>query len=855
MEMVGLIPNWLVAGQLATVDETYSFNLNPLRLPFKANARATVKLSNGQLPEGLSWTVQGSNVVVTGESINISEPLDAAWTYRITNPNGMVADRTFNITVNPLAETPSWAGQLTQLGYIGSGYTAQFTVAATVGGRTLPTYSLVSPVPSGLSIDRHRGIISYTAPQTARDAATSFTVRATLRGASSDLDCKIMVLTVPHVPVWINPISTLRVAQGSYLEGYLVAFDPQGAKISYSIFAADADFPFKIDADGLLYGKAPAVKANQSWTVTLRADSINGGEYNIITVTVTRINEDGVLTWRVPDTELLDVTDGRRAVYDVGAHSTRTVTVRHGITGGQCPPGLILDKIQGCLVGYVDYHATDKDYWFTITATDDVDIITRVMHMQVTATFGYQFGEIIMPLWGDVKQRWQSNNGFVMGDPGMQVNVSVQSNQYSVPGISIIRGLDSTSADVSSIVDSVSPALQQMRLSIGPVGNVVVDSHSNQLIYRRVIDPQAGAADTAQHPNGQPATINPPSLHALRDAFASACGFANAGLGSRASAVATVDAERGVISAVSVISTGNGYVYSPEPVVFGSGVGAKLRVSTRVLAVDVRDPGQGWVVGERVVLDLGSNQRPAQAEVTAIDELTGRLLRMKVTDGGSYIQAPVGKIFIANAAGGLAGVVLDLGIDQVQVIDGGIGYDQATTTIVFAGSEQLEPWQSQWEPLLPMSLVTPEFVDTVLKNSRGAASSILDGAIWQVGDLIYSVQGLYWQGTTAVDSDMTSWDGGTTRLQETIEPRETLIDQSYGTFDLANTTLDHGPNIRPDVRANWGRTLIDDGTTAFDFYATIFDVPAAPTESSTVIKRWIRLSKPQLSGFNITDTR
>ena len=143
----------------------------------------------------------------------------------------------------------------------------------------------------------------------------------------------------------------------------------------------------------------------------------------------------------------------------------------------------------------------------------------------------------------------------------------------------------------------------------------------------------------------------------------------------------------------------------------------------------------------------------------------------------------------------------------------------------------------------------------MLKNSRGAASSILDGAIWQVGDLIYSVQGLYWQGTTAVDSDMTSWDGGTTRLQETIEPRETLIDQSYGTFDLANTTLDHGPNIRPDVRANWGRTLIDDGTTAFDFYATIFDVPAAPTESSTVIKRWIRLSKPQLSGFNITDTR
>jgi hypothetical protein len=396
--------------------------------------------------------------------------------------------------------------------------------------------------------------------------------------------------------------------------------------------------------------------------------------------------------------------------------------------------------------------------------------------------------------------------------------------------------------------------LQELRLSIGPVGNVVVDSHSNQLVYRRVIDPQEGAADIAQHPNSEPSVINPPSLAGLRDAFAASCGFANTGLGSGASAVASIDAEQGVVSAVTVISTGSRYIYHPKPVVVGSGVGARVSTTTKVLAVDVKDAGYSWVLGEEISLDLGSNLRPAIAVVTAVDTHDG-LLRMHMIDNGSYLQAPVGKIFIANAAGGLAGVVLNLGVDQVYVVDGGIGYDQATTTIVFDGSEQLETWQSQWEPLLPMSLVTPDFVDVVLRNSRGAAAGILDGVVWQVGDLIYSVQGLYWQGTTVVDSDLTSWDGGTTRLQETLEPRETLIDQSYGTFDLSNTTLDHGPNIRPDARANWGRTLIDDGTTAFDFYATIFDAAAAPTESSTVIKRRIMLSKPQLSGFNITDVR
>jgi hypothetical protein len=300
-----------------------------------------------------------------------------------------------------------------------------------------------------------------------------------------------------------------------------------------------------------------------------------------------------------------------------------------------------------------------------------------------------------------------------------------------------------------------------------------------------------------------------------------------------------------------VLNSGRGYFYHPAAFAQGDGSGAQLETMMRVLDVSIKDSTTGWAMGEHILLDIGRNDRPAEIVVTGVGQ-NGELTSVTVFDGGAYQQVPFGKIYITSAAGGLAGVLLDLGIDQIQVISGGVGYDRNTTTISFAGSEQLEPWQSQWAPQIPMSLVTPGYVDEVLRNSR-LITHLLDGEIWQVGDLLYSVEGLYWQGTTRTDIDLVSWDGNTTRWEEVLEPRQTLLDQGNETFDLNNISLDSGPIIRPDARANWGSTLIDDGTTAFDFYATIFDSAAAPTESLTTVKRLIRLQMPQLSGNNVTD--
>lgn len=843
------VPVWLAPSDLGRFDEDHSFNITPIVLDFSADNDSKVTLMNGDLPQGLSWTRQYQSIVITGESINISETLHGMWTFRIADPFGKVADRTFNISLLPLPERPSWTGQTNMLGYVGAGLSAQFTVTATAPDHRLPTYSILPPSLPGLSINPMDGLITYAAPSGSAYTTASFAVRASLSGGYSDITCFISVLPATYQPLWTGPMDTVYVPQSTFLELYLSAYDLQGEDITYSIYSSDEGFPFTLDPDGFVYGRAPKVAADRAWNLRFLATSINGGSYFDVRIVVTKTNAPGVLTWRVADTELLNLADGRRAVYDIGAVSTRTPTVKHSIVGGQCPPGMMLDKIQGCLVGYIDYHAVDKDYWVNITATDGIDTLARTIHMQVKAMCGYQFASVSIPLDGDIKQRWLTNNSQVMEKSDMYVNVSIETNCYAVPSMPLVRGLVNDNPE--SVFESVSESLLDMRLSIGAIGNVVVDSHSNQLIYRDVIDPQAGAAYLAGHPNGFPPYLHPPTLSGLRTAFITNSKFANSGLGSGATASAVIDPEQGVITSIKVMSSGRGYVYHPAAFANGDGSGAELQTVMRVLGVNVNDSTVGWELGEHVLLDVGRNTRPAEIVVTGVDQ-HGALVSFTVFDGGAYQQVPFGKMYITSGASGLAGIVLDLGIDQIQVISGGIGYDRSNTTISFAGSEQLEPWQSQWSPQLPMSLVTPGYVDEVLRNSK-QITGLLDGEIWQVGDLIYSVEGLYWQGTTRTDLDLVSLDGNTTRWEEILEPRQTLLDQGNETFDLNNTTLDSGPIIRSDARINWGSTLIDDGTTAFDFYATIFDSATAPIESSTLVKRWVRLQMPQLSGNNVTD--
>jgi hypothetical protein len=406
------VPTWGIPGELGTFPETQSFNLLPLVLPFSSDTRATVHLLNGSLPEGLDWVRSVNSILITGESRDISDRLDAKFTFRLTNPNGRVADRTFSMTLVPAAEIPDWTNQARDLGFIGSGRRGQFRVTATAA--TAVTYSLVDPLLPGMSMDPRSGVISYQAAVVSSDTQLPFTVRARTASAQSDLGCNITVLTIPHAPVWITPADAIRISQRSYLELRLQAFDPLDSPVIFLLVSSTTDFPFTLDSDGLLYGVAPPVSQDTTYSITIKATTdpalLGPGVSSDQTysITVLRTNTDGVLAWNAGSTDILGVMDGAMVNFDCGARSDRTVTVVHSVTGGQLPRGLMLDASSGALVGFLEYHPVPKDYWFDITVTDGVDILIRTVRFQAVNSTDHASIMVSLPLSGDIKQRWQS---------------------------------------------------------------------------------------------------------------------------------------------------------------------------------------------------------------------------------------------------------------------------------------------------------------------------------------------------------------------------------------------------------------------------------------------------------------
>lgn len=862
------VPMWITQGQLPTQNESYSYTLNPVNLEFSADSAATVTLLNGTFPVGLQWVKTAisstlSRITITGESVGLTTTINYKWTFRITNPNGTVADRTFYLTIVPLVEFPNWTSQQPFLGYVGSTRKTQFQVKANIVGNSVILYSLIGTIPSGMTIDPPSGLITWYAPSVVTNTNYSFVVRASTQVAYTDITLNATVLYAPQPPVWVTPNILKSIPQGSYLQYPIEAFDAQDNPITYTITTADPDFPFSLDLQGLMYGEAPAVTSDKFWTVYITATSSTGSSVRDFSFEVTKVNEAGVLSWRNNTVDIIGLPDGTLTVIDVGASSTRTPTVLHGITGGQVPPGLVLDKAQGKLVGFLDYHAVDKDYWFDIFATDGIDNLVRTIHLQVTSQYGYQFASLSIPVSGDIKQLWISTVQYIVTNPNSIPNVQVVGNTLWYPSLSLVRGLNSTITDPNEILKQIvnynlfetglnyDDPLLRLKLSIGEGNTAIVDSYSNVLLYREIIDPQDDTSYTAGH-TGLPTAIKPPSINGIRNAFINACGFANSGSGSGASLLASINPEDGSFTSVNIISSGSGYTTHPNIIVRGTGKGAKLQAIMKLVGVFIRDPGQKWEIGEYITLNIGNYTTPAELVVTTVGPL-GELINVYVLNSGSYLEMPIGKLWIRNSAGIICGIDPDLGLGKVQVISSGSGYKQESTTVSLEGSEILEPWQTNYKPYLPVALITPTYSNTIVNNSQLEITQLLDGAIWQVGDFIWSVEGLFWQGTTSFDSDYTTWDGNTTCFEETLEPTETIFDENHNTYELYMTQFDVGPGVGRDARLNWGQTGFDEWTTAFEFYATIFDAIEPPRESRTTVKRLVSLNMPQWSGNNAAD--
>ena len=155
--------------------------------------------------------IQITATVAKSSFINSKEPYDV----KVTANSGLDATKDDTINVDNL---PTWS---TASGSLGGGFETEsysFTVSATDPDGDTVAYSLQSgSLPSGGSLNSSTGVISGTHPSVSSNTTSTFTIRATAGGKTSDRQFSILT---------INPTTNIYTSSGSF-----TLASPQAVKI------------------------------------------------------------------------------------------------------------------------------------------------------------------------------------------------------------------------------------------------------------------------------------------------------------------------------------------------------------------------------------------------------------------------------------------------------------------------------------------------------------------------------------------------------------------------------------------------------------------------------------------------
>ena len=104
-------PVWDTLPNLGTFEQSYSFDLNPIQISFGANPGTVIALINGSLPAGLRYQVINNTINIYGAATESTLEINGQFTFRLTQTNGALADRTFSLILTPVLVAPSWVNQ------------------------------------------------------------------------------------------------------------------------------------------------------------------------------------------------------------------------------------------------------------------------------------------------------------------------------------------------------------------------------------------------------------------------------------------------------------------------------------------------------------------------------------------------------------------------------------------------------------------------------------------------------------------------------------------------------------------------------------------------------------------------
>lgn len=501
------------------------------------------------------------------------------------------------------------------------------------------------------------GRISGTAPSTDTDITLAFTLIATDSiGRVIARLFTVNVVAVNAPPVWVTPSQTYTVAEGQAVNIPLLATDTD--PLSFGLLAGSLPTGLSLSGSGVITG-VPANPTTTHHTAIIRATDGGGlSADRAFSFIVTA--EDSTPYWepawlpaslpvgpytirRLGIFNLGDAVDVKIMAVDpdgdpltIAAHPSSLSDP--AILSTRLPDGLAISgtELRGTIAGNngVGKHV------FDLTATDGTTVIRETFFIEITDA---------------------ASTGSVISDI---IPRPLRQNILRIPGSSLIQSITAT---VRQPFSGYKPV---MSLGVNAVDDILPTT-AIDLTYPNTITIPLNKK--FNEPNDIDVVLSFSDESRAPEAY--------------------VEIVNSAVTAINLLSPGNGYRTAPSPQIVGTGSGAVAATTLTLVAASIGEPGTGYQVGDMVRIASGTATSPAILVVRGVTP-AGGLEDVQIVMGGKFLNTiwenPVlpgtfnGTAWVGTA--GTGGVIrADFGIGEVFLIAGGFGYLSAPT-VTFPGN-------------------------------------------------------------------------------------------------------------------------------------------------------------------------
>jgi hypothetical protein len=222
----------------------------------------TYSVQAGSLPNGLKLTANG---IISGLLGGVTD--DTEFFFTVAASDGVAStNRSFNFTTQ-LDSPPVWQTG-SDLGIGIEGYPVDTTLVAT-SPRPLTYEISYGSAPNGLTLNSNTGVLMGTLAAVGGDVQTFFTVTAS-DGTKGVAQTFKFVTQKNYPPKWSSTGIVAQGFGGSFVDVQLVAPDPNGSAVFFSIDANSAALPdgISLTSGGVLSGTLPVVETLTDYSFT-----------------------------------------------------------------------------------------------------------------------------------------------------------------------------------------------------------------------------------------------------------------------------------------------------------------------------------------------------------------------------------------------------------------------------------------------------------------------------------------------------------------------------------------------------------------------------------------------------------